>query len=437
LIDALLTQWRPSLSLNTLYAEGALSERSRATLSETTGVISVDSLLPEDSPAARPVGQLLRRFEIASHELAGANLEITYIDPRVSPQDAARLMALGARGTGILIRQAGRHAFVPEHALLSENGAYHAADAEEAIAAGFARLSRKDGVQIGWLTGHGEPSYALTDPLDGFSGFRRALENEGCQLRDVQLPPNPQTSDIPSDVSVLAIVAPRFPITEAERATLSDWLDRGGRIMCFLPAGDDAGLAALLEQWGVRVGATPRVGLTTTAGGASATDLLDKRHPVTNELAGAASVYFSAPRLLYPFDVRGIRTTDLVQLPLQPLYDRLVLGPPEMGTVILAAERGSTVADDLGFRPGRLLVVGDATFITNRYLLNHASANRDLAINTVRWLTGLSGSGARGATNVLSLDISQRHWRILYLVMGALLPLVFCIVIRLLLWRGI
>jgi hypothetical protein len=177
--------------------------------------------------------------------------------------------------------------------------------------------------------------------------------------------------------------------------------------------------------------------LTTTAGGASATDLLDKRHPVTNELAGAASVYFSAPRLLYPFDVRGIRTTDLVQLPLQPLYDRLVLGPPEMGTVILAAERGSTVADDLGFRPGRLLVVGDATFITNRYLLNHASANRDLAINTVRWLTGLSGSGARGATNVLSLDISQRHWHILYLVMGALLPLVFCIVIRLLLWRGI
>lgn len=437
LIDLLLTQWRPALSLNTYCTETALAERSRATLAETAGVISAVSLLPADSAAAVPAGQLLRRFEIASRELAGASIEIAYIDPRVFPQDAARMMASGAEGTGILLRQAGRNVFIPERALLATDGSYSPADAEEAIAAGFARLSRVDGVQIGWLTGHGEPDFTSADPLDGYSGFRRALENEGCKITSLQLPAEPQDNSIPPEISVLAIVAPRYPLTHAERIQLSDWLDRGGRILCFLPAGHDAGLTPLLEQWGIRLGSTPREGLTTTASGVAIAALLDKIHPVTAELAGNASVYFSAPRLLYPFEVRGIHATALVRLPIRPPHDLPNPGEPELGTAMLAAERGSIVSSDLGFRPGRMIVTGDATFISNRYLLNHASANRDLSVNAVRWLTGLSGSGARGASNVLLFNIDRQGWHMLFVIMGALVPFALCLIIRLLVWRGI
>lgn len=437
LIDLLLTQWRPTLSLNRFFAETALSERSLATLAETAGVITVVSILPSDASAAVPVGQLLRRFEIAALDCAGAEIEVSYIDPRVNPQDAARMMAFGAQGTGILLRQAGRNVFIPEHALLAVDGSYSPADAEEAIAAAFARLSRTDGVQIGWLTGHGEPDFSSTDPHNGYSGFRRALENEGCRVQPLTLPANATIDAIPQEISALAIVAPRYPITAAERTLLSDWLDRGGRILCFLPPGSDGGLAPLLEQWGVRIGATPRFGQTQTASGASVATLLDSTHPVTTELADAATVIFDAPKLFYAFDVRGIHTTALVRLPLQPLYDRHELTHPELGTVLIAAERGSNVGDDLGFRPGRLIVGGDAAFVSNRYVLNHASANRDLAINAVRWLTGLSGSGARGASSVLTVGIDRQGWQILFVIMGALVPLAICGFIRLLTWRSL
>jgi hypothetical protein len=104
----------------------------------------------------------------------------------------------------------------------------------------------------------------------------------------------------------------------------------------------------------------------------------------------------------------------------------------EIATVLLAAERGSLVGADLGFRPGRIVVSGDESFINNRYVLTHASANRDLAINTIRWLTGLSGSGARGASQVLYVGYNRRAWFRLLLISGILFPFILCLIIKLL-----
>ncbi|MBQ9694713.1 MAG: Gldg family protein, partial [Kiritimatiellae bacterium] len=262
LIDLLLAQWRPTLDLSPSDADTALSERSRTTLMDTAGYISIICLLPAESPVTLPVGQLLRRFEHTSRELSGATLEISYIDPRTEPQTTAQLMASGAHGTGILVRQSGRNIFIPTAALTTDAGIYDAATAEEAIAAAFSRLSRAEGIQIGWLIGHGEADYRTTDPQNGYSGLRRALENDGCTLQTLTLNSGTAISEIPPDIKVIAIVDPHYPITAAERALLSDWLDRGGRLICFLPSGDNAGLTALFEQWGLRVGEMPRLGTT-------------------------------------------------------------------------------------------------------------------------------------------------------------------------------
>lgn len=430
LADALLARLRPTVDLSAWGVGPTLSERGRATLTDTSGLIAVTCVLPAESPAALPVGRLLRAFAQASRDAAGATFAIDYVDPRMAVGAATRLMAQGAEGPGVLLRQAGRHAFVPESALLSPQGVYDPAEAESAVAAAIARLSRAEGLEVGWLTGHGEPAFDGTNPLSGFSGLRRALENEGCRLRPVTLDVAAEDGGLPASVGALMIVAPCYPVTSAERAFLLDWLDRGGRLFCALPGAGDAGLGPLLERWGIRFGTWPRVPAHRIEGDAGLTDLLAADHPVTRELAGKARLVFGAPRALVPEAVRGVSVTPLVRLEAAPIPGGAQTN--QTVAVAVAAERGGRVGADLAFRPGRVVAVGEAAFAENRYVLNHATANRDLAVNAIRWLTGLSGSGARTGAGVLRVGGDAHAWRMDFLAVALGVPFALCLALWLL-----
>ncbi len=432
LADALLAQWRPIADLSAFGAEVRLSERAMATLTDTSGTVSITCILPVDAPAARPAGHLLRAFAQASRAVEGATLDVTYVDPRMEPATATQLMAQGAEGTGILFRRAGRSVFVPERALLDASGAYASAEAEGAVIAALARLSREDGVTIGWLTGHGELGLNDTDPQTGFSGLRRLLENEGFQLREFTLDVATPDKAIPESLGALIVMGPRYPITASERALLSDWLDRGGRLFLALPPSGELGLGPLLERWGIRVGSTPRRPVRQTERGMGLTRELSADHAITRELeAGQAQLAFVAPYALIPTEQpRGITVTPLVQLEAEPLNDASRMH--EMATVMMAAERGVAAGSDLAFRPGRLLVLGETAFAGNRYVLNYASANRDVLSNAVRWLTGLSGSGAHSGAGVLRVGQDRRAWRLDFLIVTLGVPFAFCAVLWLL-----
>lgn len=426
LTDALLAQWRPVVDWSGLGSGAALSERARAALADTAGSVAVTCLLPADSPAALPTGRLLRAFAQTSRAVAGATLEVTYVDPLLEPAAAAQLMAQGAEGTGLLLRRAGRSVFVPERALLTDEGSYDPAEAEGALVAALARLSRTDGVTVGWLTGHGEPSLSGTDPLVGYSGLRRTLENEGFRIRELTLDAAAPDAAVPADLGVLVVMGPRYPVTAPERALLADWLERGGRLLLALPPSGDAGLGPLLERWGVQAGTLPRRPVRRTEGGAGLTGQLSTEHAVTRELAGHAQLTFVAPRALAAVEVpRGVAVTPLVRMAAWPLPDAGVR-TNETVAVMVAAERGGAAGSDLAFRPGRLVVAGETAFAENRYVLNHATANRDLLSNVLRWLTGLSGSGARGGASVLRVGQDRRAWRTDFLVVALGVPFLLC-----------
>lgn len=428
LTDLLLAQWNPTLNISAFGSKSPLSERSLDTLAETNGTISVVCIFPSESTVALPIGRLVRTFSQASRQVAGADFDITYVDPRMEPGAAAQLVAQGATGIGLLFRREGRTVFVPEHALVTATGAYAPADAENAIASAMARLSRQEGVVVGWLTGHGEPSLNSTDPHTGASGLQRALENEGCRLREIQLDVTQEaTHAIPEDVKVLLVVNPRYPVTAAERVALSDWLDNGGRLFCALPASSDVGLEALLERWGLRVGTLPRRPTKRILGDWGLTDLLSEKHSITRELAGKTQIALCAPRELIAKPVQGISLTSLVSMRVASLREGLAV-EPDVIQVMVAAERGAHLDPELGFRPGRIIVIGDAAFTENRHILNHASANRDLAVNAIRWLTGLDGSGARSAAAVIITGLDLSAWRKNFIVVGGIVPFIFCLV---------
>lgn len=427
LTDILLAQWNPTLDLSVLGSKTPLSERSLETVKESSGTISVVCIFPSESAVALPVGRLVRTFAQASRQASAADFEISYVDPRMEPGAAAQLVAQGATGVGLLFRREGRSVFVPEHALVTASGAYDPTDAENAVAAAMARLSRQEGVVVGWLTGHGEPALDSTDPQTGSSGLQRALENEGCRLREIQLDVTQEAvRAIPEEVKVLLVVNPRYPVTAAERVALSDWLDRGGRLFCALPAASDVGLEALLERWGVRVGTLPRRPTKRILGDWGLTNQLSAEHPVTRELAGKTQIALCAPRELITESVRGISLTSLVSMEVSPYQDGLGAEPDTI-QVMMAAERGALLDPELGFRPGRIIVIGDAAFTENRHILNHASANRDLAVNAIRWLTGLDGSGARSGAAIFATGLDLRTWQMNLLIVALGVPFALCL----------
>ena len=430
LTDAVLA--RIGLADRPLFSESApmLSERSRAILTDTDGTLGAVCLMPSDAPNAAPVGRLLRIFAGLSKQLAGADIRVIYADPRTDPAAAAQWMARGAEGLGILIHRAGRSVFVPESALCDHEGRFDAAEAEPALAAAILRMGRPDGIPVVWLTGHGEPDSADTHVSDGFSALRRTLENEGFAIRPCGLTgPNAEKA-LPQPPGLLIIAEPRYPVTVAERILLSDWLDRGGRLLCLMPATGDAGLAPLLERWGIRLGTTPRLPRSLSTVGSGMTRTLNKEHAVTRELAGRALVEFTAPRAILP-------ATGTPDGSFTPLATLTVSRPDKAGaasdsepiTPLAAAERGGTAGTDLAFRPGRLVVAGEAAFLKNRHLLNHASANRDLAANIVRWLGSLPGSGAPGSANIVSIGQTSREWRMDRLISVLILPALICLIL--------
>lgn len=430
LADALLARLRPTLDLSAVCGEQTVSERGRSTLIETSGTIAVTCVLPSGSPAAAPVGLLLRKFAQASREVAGATLELEYVDPREDAGAAARLMAQGADGPGLLFRQAGRRVFVPERELLApQGGVYDPVEAEAAVTSALMRLGA-EGVTVGWLTertlpaaGDGaRPPYADTDPVAGFSGLRRALEREGVRIRPVSL----REGGVPASVRALIVMAPRHDLSDSERARLSEWLDRGGRLLCALPPAGDAGLGPLLGQWGIRAGLTPGVPARRGMDGAGLADRLSDEHPITRELAGGGTLLsFGAPRALWatPPENGSVTVTPLVSIDLDPAAD----APGHVATVMMAAESGSGMGSDLAFHRGRVVAVGEADFATNRFTLGHASANRDLALNAVRWLVELPGSGARSGAGVLRVGQDSHAWRRDFAVAVLFVPMALCL----------
>jgi hypothetical protein len=63
-------------------------------------------------------------------------------------------------------------------------------------------------------------------------------------------------------------------------------------------------------------------------------------------------------------------------------------------TLAVAVEHGEAAAKDLAFRPTRIVVIGDAAFVSNGARAARANANEELFLNAVAWLAGLDVSAA-------------------------------------------
>jgi hypothetical protein len=365
------------------------SPEARRVVEALSTDVSVTYFYQKQDPAARTARTLL---EIMGR--ANPRLQVRTVDADQQPGLASRM---GVRAYNVAVLDSGGRRLQ----VLSTQ--------DRDIALGILRITRASVKTICFVVGHGEYDIDNLEYHTHFEGLhghshgaegaavvlmeqhgvgrlRRALEAIGFTARKV----TPATSArIPEDCAALVEANPRTQYTPHESQVLGEYLARGGSALLLydLDFPIEPGLSRVLAGAGVRVGEGAVV------------DPLDHyftdeqmvaitrygRHPITR---GLALSFYPGSRPVDAVAAAGVASTALFTSSVES-YVRPV-GPARSGgsvppraaqTVAVAAE--GRLGSEAG-APFRLVVVGDADFVSNSFF--PYMSNSDVALAMLAWL---------------------------------------------------
>ena len=405
-------------------AEAATSARTRQILAESHGDVSVTCFLAAKAPERRVVARLLRGLAAASRTVAGTQLKVDWVDPRWDVGKAARLVRRGTPEGTLVFARGRRRQEVPVAALFAAtNGELRVTAGgvfvgEEVCANALQNLAHPIPHEtIYWTVGHGESLFDSYETVTGMSDIARELRRDGYRLSALDMSASPS---VPADCAVLVVAAAKEPFSRTEQLRLRGYLEAGGRLLVLSAGEPNAGVGAMLPDWGVKVlpftVVSPR---TLTGADVVATDFAD--HRITMPLRGCTVLFAGAAPLektaardqttftpLVRTDASAWGETDVTARPwtLDPTSE-----PQGPLTLAAALECGGSAAKDVTLRPTRLVVIGDGAFVANGALATRGNANRDFFLNSVAWLAGLDTLNAvRTPGSVVVTGLDRAGW---------------------------
>jgi len=262
--------------------------------------------------------------------------------------------------------------------------------------------------KVYFLTGHGERGIDDFSP-EGLDTAVRLLRDLGFTVEGLNLF---TAGSVPADATVVAIIDPQAPIPDAEIAALRDYQDRGGAMMVVrdvidsesrLRAEED-GLSGLLAGWGITL--RPDVIIDqdlAQAGQAFGLSFLGSNygfHSIVTPELERFGTRFELARSIATEPTDGVTHTPLIstspnawgETDFALLSVGIAQPDPDDATgslaIALSAENRESGA--------RLVVVGDASFLTNQYVV--LGGNSILFSNAMNWL----------ADDELTIELSPR-----------------------------
>lgn len=358
---------------------------------------------------------------LSPFQRAKSDFSLTFVDPREQPQ---KIQAAGVRVNGELV--------------IEFNGrSEHLTNlTEQDLSNLLLRLARSSERQLMYLDGHGEAK------LDGranhdLGDFGTQLSVKGFKTAPLNLATAP---DVPDNISVLIIAAPRVDLLPGETARLRRWVEKGGNLLWLVNNDASRGLQPLADELGLKLIAgsvvDPRAaGLKLPATFSLATAY--GQHRIT-ENSQLTSVFPYAGRIA-PADGSKWRFAPLVEvapdgwLETGGINDNVAFNKDRdiRGPIVISA----ALERDVGGRKQRVVVVGTSQFLANQYA--GLLGNMDLGINMINWLAGdesLITIQPRNRQD-LTLELSRAGLSLLGFGFLILLPLAFLITGGVIWWR--
>ncbi len=357
-------EFKKDLSLN---QQNSLHASTDVLLQNLQGPLALTAFVPDYPVTRAEISNLIDKYaQIHS------DTRLEFIDPSSHP-DMAR--QLGIRQLGeMLVEYNGRQEKLKR---IDEPGLSNA----------IARLSLDNSQWIINVHGHGEASLYDEANFD-LSDFNQKLRQQGYKSIEHQLS---ATGQIPANTAMLLLAAPRTSLSDPEVQILLDYLEQGGNLL-WLADGE------IPERLAEYLGISFRPGIVVDAAAADlgidtpTIGVINRYpdHPLTDALQGP--VLLPHARAMEQLKNTG----DWETIPLLQTGSRSwnetgsltgsiqrhpeeneVAGPLVMGYALTRQSRGD--------QEQRVIVIGDADFLSNAYLGN--GANQALGQAVMHWLT--------------------------------------------------
>jgi ABC-type uncharacterized transport system involved in gliding motility auxiliary subunit len=310
-------------------------------------------------------------------------VKVRFVDPNARPELAQRH---DVRTNGVILVCAGPCG--------AAEGSTRVAQPTEQELTSAIRSVISDKRKVYFVTGHGEASVEDSE-ASGLSRIKTALEDENIDVATLLLAREP---GVPEDADAVVVAGPTQRFLDRELSALDGYLRGGGSILFLSEPFHALNLQAQVREWGIELGddvivdqqiqlfAGPKLGVQPIVNEYGS-------HPITEDMQGRPTLFQLARSvraadgadvvLLAKTGKASWAETDLERFSNE---SRVELNEEdERGPVALAA--ALTLPQQEGAeREGRLVVVGDYDFATNRYVAEFFNA--DLLLNMINWLVG-------------------------------------------------
>jgi len=245
-----------------------------------------------------------------------------------------------------------------------------------------------------YLVGNGEPSPEVQgEGKFDYSGFVGALADNHISTTTLSLT---GTNIVPADCNLLVIASPRYPLAQEELDKVRQYLADGGRLFVLFNNIQVepvlTGLEPILADWGVQVGMNVvKDPENTAAGGLLAVVNFRTNHACVDSLVGS-QLWFYPPRSISVGQAavaQGQDPPSVVPLAWAGPRASVSIGGSEYpagGAPLIVAVEKKNVKGVLQRGTTRIIVTGDAVFLSKGYIDLPGSANHNFAELAARWL---------------------------------------------------
>ncbi|MFH1810722.1 MAG: Gldg family protein [Pseudomonadota bacterium] len=359
-----------------------LSEQTQKLLRELDSDVEILAFFGSSEPETQVLEHMIGRYR-----LLNSHLHFERVDPALRP-DLVETYKITEESPRVLVRSGAHEARFRE---LNEQGLTNA----------LLQVTQTAQRRVYFLLGHGEAS--IDDQEEsGLHATAEDLRAEGIEVLSLNLI---ELSAVPDDATAIVVAGPRSSLLAPELEVLSTYLGRGGKLLLLLEPSTDPGLREWLRRYhlGYRddtvLDSSP-YGELFGIGPDAAIVYSYADHPLVRGFQNNMSVFSGArsvqtidegegvdpavnARVLFASSARSWGETDLLAGD-WTWNEGEARGPVPLAAV--ATRNTSTVdaerklSDEM-----RLLLVGDASFIDNKF--RSLQINRDLFLSMVAWLT--------------------------------------------------
>jgi ABC-type uncharacterized transport system involved in gliding motility auxiliary subunit len=337
------------------------------------------------------------------------------VDIDASPAEARRY---GVRRAGSVVVEMGNRSRLVE------------AVTEPALATAILHVSSAVEPRVCFATGEGEHGLADAGP-QGLSGLGSVLTASNYQTAPISL----MQGDVPASCSALVVAGLPNGLEADLLGRLDAYLTRGGRLLLALDPPVDPGVASFLARFGITTGhgvviETSGAGRAVGAGPENPISFVYHDHPITRGFDQRTIFGRAVPLRVAPTEVgepRPLASTadtafervDLVSQTPEFREGRDRRGPFALA-VATSIPRGSR---DAALPEPRIVATGDSDFFANGLIT--WTANRDLAVRMIAWLSGVEEARVVSVSERQNrrIPLAERRRTWMYLVNLGLLPL--------------